>query len=965
MEQSTGYIVITDVGSTTTKAILLDRSYPIPRILGIHNCPTTVEEPVNDVRIGVAASIRGLERDCGISLLTGEVGGHELKFMDGIKYYSTSSAGGGLQILVIGLTLFDSASSARRAAYGAGGIILDTFALDDKRTAISQMLAMRNLHPDMILLCGGVDGGALTGVLRLAEILRVARPMPKFDSESKIPTIYAGNKDAAHMISEMISSEFDLHILPNLRPSLSHENLGPTQDTIQKLFMENVMENAPGYAFLKKTVAAPVIPTPLGVLNSLKHISGNAVRNVFAFDIGGATTDVFSYIHNRYQRTVSANLGMSYSILNVAKECGWDNVLRWLPDGIGEDQGRNYVANKCLDPVSLPGSIDEVRIEHAIAREAIRMALAQHQEMHFNIEKTNYLNKLFEGKADKYDLLFEYQEEMEKLYFRESDIDVIIGAGGIFAHAADPGLSVLTLIDAIQPKGITEICVDKDFTTPHLGVLGLAEPAMAKALLDVCVQKLAIHISPILMTTKPKNPVLVRIETPDGTADIALGCGEFHYYPAGKKHVSVKCSGKAYLKDKLHETSFDTDLPVILDTRTDFWVDTPARESLLAKNDEMALGWHPKHTDQQVPVIRRGEWIHKIALPYQGDINVIEGQSVSPDDIVACNPHDPPRLFLVDVFKAHHDMDPDTIKASLLVKLGDLIEFNQVLARIPDHIELPHYLRHARKILSPVRGVVAYIEFATGILVINETQDYSLKPVTIDMAAQLGVPPKQINRYMKVLAGDFVFKGDLIASLIVGSKTVFIHAPSTGTVEAVDTRSGQVVIQYKHKRANYLADVYGKVVEIKERQEISIQYTGMRMEGRIAFGRNCHGALRVAAAEAAIDFSGLDGAVLALGFSPDLSLLNKLAQTGLRGLVCFSVQARVLSGFLGYDPGVINTGDEELPYTLMLLGSFGDLPMPEQTLSSLAKYISQNVWLSPHTRIRAGVVRPFIKDRCT
>ncbi len=263
------YIVITDIGSTTTKALLLDNRQETPVLLGITQAETTVEEPKSDVRHGIKAAVTALQQISGITLLQPAGAPEELAWAENTAYFSTSSAGGGLQILVIGLTMFDSASSGKRCAYGAGGVILDTFALDDKRQAAQQMLAMRNLHPDMILLCGGTDGGAISGVLRMAEILRIANPAPKFDLRGKITTLYAGNQDAAPIVKKLISQAFDLHILPNLRPGLEVENLQPTQDLIQKLFMENVMEQAPGYNQVKPAVASPIIPTPLGV--QLRH----------------------------------------------------------------------------------------------------------------------------------------------------------------------------------------------------------------------------------------------------------------------------------------------------------------------------------------------------------------------------------------------------------------------------------------------------------------------------------------------------------------------------------------------------------------------------------------------------------------------------------------------------------------------------------------------------------------------
>ncbi|MCB5288201.1 MAG: glutamate mutase L, partial [Candidatus Cloacimonetes bacterium] len=330
----TDFILITDIGSTTTKAILIDKTSA--ELLSIAQADTSVEEPHNDVNYGVYRATIAVEQSSKIRLLDSSSKPDSPVFLPNVKYLSTSSAGGGLQILVVGLTLFDSASSAKRAAYGAGGVILDVFAIDDKRSALDQMLSMRNLRPDMILLCGGTDGGAIASVLRLAEILRIAKPLPKFSTENKIPTIYAGNKDASHMIKRMISQDFDLYILPNLRPALDVENLKPTQEKIQELFMGNVMERAPGYSKLKQLVHESILPTPAGVLKSILKLRNEEGQNLIAFDVGGATTDVFTRINDHYQRTVSANLGMSYSALNVLKESGIEAIKAFLPNSITE-----------------------------------------------------------------------------------------------------------------------------------------------------------------------------------------------------------------------------------------------------------------------------------------------------------------------------------------------------------------------------------------------------------------------------------------------------------------------------------------------------------------------------------------------------------------------------------------------------------------------------------------------------
>ena len=78
------------------------------------------------------------------------------------------------------------------------------------------------------------------------------------------------------------------------------------------------------------------MPTPGAVGEIIQTVSAQQDIAVVGVDIGGATTDVFSVFKNKegepiFNRTVSANLGMSYSVSNVLAEAGLENVLRWVP----------------------------------------------------------------------------------------------------------------------------------------------------------------------------------------------------------------------------------------------------------------------------------------------------------------------------------------------------------------------------------------------------------------------------------------------------------------------------------------------------------------------------------------------------------------------------------------------------------------------------------------------------------
>ena len=155
---------------------------------------------------------------------------------------------------------------------------------------------------------------------------------------------------------------------------MEQENLGPARDAIHDHFLEHVMAHAPGYNHLIKWTDAPIMPTPGAVGNILQTIAEKQNINVVGVDIGGATTDVFSVFDGNFNRTVSANLGMSYSISNVCAEATMPNIIRWMHMEMDERELRNRVKNKMIRPTTIPQSLDALVFEQAVAREALRLA---------------------------------------------------------------------------------------------------------------------------------------------------------------------------------------------------------------------------------------------------------------------------------------------------------------------------------------------------------------------------------------------------------------------------------------------------------------------------------------------------------------------------------------------------------------------------------------------------------------
>jgi uncharacterized protein (TIGR01319 family) len=505
------HILVTDVGSTTTKARFFQKTEEGWRFLVAGESPTTVEAPFEDVTLGVRNAVREVEELTGHRILSPDGSGIVVpqKGNVGVDLYcTTSSAGGGLQMTVLGLMKKITSESANRAALGAGAIVMDTISRDDGRRLFEKIRRIRNLRPDMILLAGGTDDGAKTQVIEIAEMVKAAQPKARLGASYELPVVYAGNTRAQSEITQILGSDFALDVVENLRPTVEIENVEPARRAIHELFMEHVMSHAPGYTKLMEWTDVDIMPTPAGEGMAMQLIASTYKTNVLGVGLGGATTNIYSIVDGRFVRSVSANLGMSYSVTNVMKETGIPNILRWLPYNIAEGDIGIRLMNKMIRPTTIPQTQEDLILEHAVAREALRLGLVHHKSIATRLKGALLKNRTISD-------LFE--QEVAETYIKMKDIKIIVGTGGLLSHAPEEVQSMLVLIDAFQPEGITWMFKDSVFMMPHLGVLSTVHRDAAWQIFDKdCLIRLGTVIAPI-GTDKIGEPVMkVTLDMPSG-----------------------------------------------------------------------------------------------------------------------------------------------------------------------------------------------------------------------------------------------------------------------------------------------------------------------------------------------------------------------------------------------------------------------------------------------------------------
>jgi len=359
----------------------------------------------------------------------------------------------------------------------------------------------------MILLAGGTDGGATTHVMEIVELIRAAEPKPRLGLGYKLPIVYAGNKDLRPQIKKALGDIFALTIVDNIRPVLEVENTEPARRAIHELFMEHVMSHAPGYLKLMKWTDVDIMPTPAGEGMAMQLIAKVFQKNVLGVGLGGATTNVYSVFEGKFVRSVSANLGMSYSICNVMKTAGIKNIMRWLPFDMDEEEVASRLMNKMIRPTTIPQTLDDLIVEHSVAREALRLGLEHHKTIATRLK----------GARVERDISDMFEQALAETYIDLMKIDIIAGTGGLLSHAPRRVQSMLILTDAFQPEGITWMFQDSVFMMPHLGVLSTVYPEAAWQIFDKdCLVRLGTVIAPRGVANKGDPVMTVEIEMPNG-----------------------------------------------------------------------------------------------------------------------------------------------------------------------------------------------------------------------------------------------------------------------------------------------------------------------------------------------------------------------------------------------------------------------------------------------------------------
>jgi uncharacterized protein (TIGR01319 family) len=430
-------VLVAEIGSTTTLVNAfqnIDSKEPV--FWGQGQAPTTVLE--GDVRIGLKEAIDNLCKTKGISSL--EYG----------EMLATSSAAGGLKMTVHGLVYDMTAKAAKEAALGAGAIIHSVTAGPLRRT---DLLNIREIKPNLIMIAGGVDYGERDTAIKNAEMIR--------SLDLPTPVIYGGNiENQQEMELIFKDAPAPLYIVENVYPKIDQLNVEPARKIIQKAFEDHIIE-APGMEHIRDMVKGPIIPTPGAVMEGAKLLY-EEIGDLMVLDVGGATTDLHSVTEGseeisrisvspepKAKRTVEGDLGVYVNAENIVNSIGLDKLREEL----------NIRPEEILkDYKFIPHGKEEVLLVERLTKEAVTAATERHGGRLRFVYGPSGRSTLAEGK----DL---------------SMVKYIVGTGGALTRLPNREAILKSIPQYNQtgmllfPKAEAEILIDNSYIMASLGVL--------------------------------------------------------------------------------------------------------------------------------------------------------------------------------------------------------------------------------------------------------------------------------------------------------------------------------------------------------------------------------------------------------------------------------------------------------------------------------------------------------------
>ncbi|GHO43615.1 glutamate mutase L [Ktedonospora formicarum] len=464
----TNSLLVADCGTVFTKVSLFGLVEGQYRLMARGEAPTTTTPPQNDITLGVIQALNTIEFITGRRFIqNGRILTPEQSNGDGVDaFISTVSAGGPLRLVVLGAVdttaenlvaqaisglyaemhsipspSFQAAMAKAPLSVGAPGSEQpwnqDRIAKEWER----QLASMREFQPQGALIVGMADGPA--GPSPLQEACQLLVNATKQSSKPGPPTLYAGAPQYTDAVKRMVGG---ISEMTRLEPLTSQTQLGQVSMAVGSLHERNVIQKLTGYQRLQEWSGSAPVATATSLSSLVRFLAQHYAMNVAAVDVGALTTTaMLAGEQGEFIPVVNSGIGIGPGLSAVLRQTGWQRIARWLPFVVTEDEIREFTVNQMTKPASIPTGSRELAFCQAFAREALILTM----------------------------------DEVQKANSENLNPDLILATGGLLAHTPKYGQVAMMLLDAIQPRGITSLVLDRTMLISQLGAVATIAPIVA------------------------------------------------------------------------------------------------------------------------------------------------------------------------------------------------------------------------------------------------------------------------------------------------------------------------------------------------------------------------------------------------------------------------------------------------------------------------------------------------------
>ncbi len=306
-----------------------------------------------------------------------------------------------------------------------------------------------------------------------------------------------------------------LHFSPNVRPSLETEDLDPAARELARLFIEVRKKQLKGVDVVDTWSNGHVLPTGYAtgrMMRFLSKVYGSA-KGILSVDIGVSAALVSAGFKGKSTLGVYPQFGLGENLPGLLNYTTLEDILRWSPLDISVGVLRDYLFQKSLYPSTIPATKEDQAISQAVARQALYLAIRTAQR--------DFPRNVTTLKAGQLPLF-----------------EPILASGGVLSDAPSPGQSLLLLLDALQPVGVTTIILDQNNLLPILGAAAGRNNLLPVQILESgAFMSVGTVVSPVVSASYGMPILRGRLAYQDGTearVELKYGSIEVLPLPAGQ-----------------------------------------------------------------------------------------------------------------------------------------------------------------------------------------------------------------------------------------------------------------------------------------------------------------------------------------------------------------------------------------------------------------------------------------------